>query len=1263
MALEYQLSYAGIPFLEDQAKIVRLPTQKIGEGEDAPGTPRIQLPPLKHQPHHDLLDELDRVLPWRYLREFAPPPMPGRTQDRLARRGENTLPSPDDLRINDWYYPPTASRWSVFRGLMTSSMVKELLRLTSGRGPQPFVMKAVPSGNPEGVLDAYTLETDMHLLPPRPLAELGGTFDGLFLVTLVDERYQLHGTPATLRVDQNSTWASLISQLATDLEITITYSAISSVYGQPEPDSQLWSSSDNAPVLLDAIAFSIGRTVVRNLNGTYVLLTHAESAARVATSRGDAGKVVRAAGGDIFYSGLTLPAGSLTSFRNAIVPESVEVTFPKYVQGDDPVPHFVNERYRNQRPSAWVEDAYGSLHIISVGVRSGGPNTTGLSGIGPQYLHTTAKAICSGEIQAASGVAPFNASGLTALAMQLARDLYDKQVLGSLDEVYPGTYAWDPDGFHDLIWTYSPRIGKALTRVMQAEWNGFTTDSQTAGVALSGQTVVPRGVGGPSVAQTWRDSYSGAAITTTLNQSGIASGDTTFTFLRNDNFPTQNRWLGSINQERVLFEGTSGGVAVGAAQRAVDGTLLATHLSGSTITYLRPDKAYGVNLVTAEKMQFVFPSDATSGGIQGINLVPQTQTVEVLGGTPTTIRNLRHYSGRVLAYDTTQASGSEFLARELCWIVERNNITMAVGRRIEGQFVGFSASGPTAPLYLVSEAWSGGGSTMAGSGVLNVREATDNDPIVSGVLILEFLDQLSATSGIGFVVTSGPDAFVARIAGLILSGGVTSGLIGNAAVLSGSLASGIVGRFALASGAVNSGHIGNTAVVSGSLASGIVGRFALASGAVNSGHIGNNAVTSGNYASGSVSDNILSSGAVRSGHIAQASVLSGTLASGATGNNLLDGFFHFDTVAGSPAIGVLPVGNSGGLWQTFPTGNSGQILTVAPESGQGLIWKDPATAAAMVVNHFLLVPPTGGGSGQHTDVVSGAASVGVIVAGNSGGLWQRFSAPNSGQVLTGRPDLNQGLIWAAPFSGAAAASVVNHFLLVPPTGGGSGQHTDTVSGAPIVGSLVHGAVGSSGWMRLSGHQNSGRLYLSQTPPDATASVTPVWEQVRSRDVRFLGCKVSLGQFSGAIALVSSGVNVVSWTNEEYDIGGFHGNSGSRLTAPIPGYYRTWGRAVPSFIFGAGVRPSGYVRASLLFNGAGVIDQDTRVLSIQNYTDADDLLGAGSPYVNTSLFMVAGDYVEIRVENQTSIQFEGDVVGGQFGIELLGAASGVYFDNG
>jgi len=704
--LIYQLTYAGIPFVTDQARVIRMGFEK----EHIGGDEGHQIAPKKYQPMADLIDELNRLIPFHYLQDFAiAPSYLGKNLGAIAVQGL-IGPQPDpSVRINDWYYPVGASRWSVFRGLVTSSMAKAMVAAAGGQEvsgttrstPLPLHMQNQPISPATG--KPYIVSTNMYMLPPRPLAELGGKFDGFYLITLVDERYWWQYGSVTIHPTTTTQWSDLINQIGNVLNVNISFNVLSA-YGQPSSDSQFWCNQESASSLLDAVAYNLGCSVVRGLNGDYKLMPPLTSKGIVDSNRGDASKVVRTAGGDIFSSGTLLPVGNLTNSKNFVLPSSVVVTFPQYIIGNDPVPHFVNQRYQNQRPTTWYEDSYGGTYAVNVPITSGliySGNIPVLGGVSGDYshsIHTTAKAAYLTEIDLSGQ--PINQSGLTNLAMQIAQDFYNGQVASALDEVYPGTIAWVPEGIHDIIWTYSDRSRQACTRVMKSQWNEIIKEMQhefpLPYMSGGSGTLNPPGVGGKSVSQTIRDGgVSSGFIVQNYLRNNLNSGDYVAFLFSASEFPTQNRWKGFIDNEVILFEGTSGGNNVGVVFRAIDGTTQQNHPPGAQITVL-PNATYGVNLTTYEKMQWAMPSEMTSGGIQGVNIIPQIQTVQCLANDGTISGSMLWiYSGQVVNF-----SNGVYNSLELVWIAERNNVPITSGKFYNGQFAGWFSY---APIYLMDE--------------------------------------------------------------------------------------------------------------------------------------------------------------------------------------------------------------------------------------------------------------------------------------------------------------------------------------------------------------------------------------------------------------------------------------------------------------------------------------------------------------------------------------------------------------------------------
>lgn len=446
------LSYAGIPFCLDTAIVADW------IGRNTPLLPGYQ--------------------------ELPPPNFPGTNVSRLSRPQFPLI----DVGVGQYYYPTGAQRWSVFRGLVDGVALGQMMAAAlpaSGAKACPFVV------NCDGpTSQSHSLTTNLYMLAPRPFAVHGTAYPGLWMVTLVDERYYWQW-PNQVSSTASSTWADLFTALALQLGITLTTGSVLSAYLAPEMDSQFWCNSESTALLLDAAAWNVGATVVRNLDGTYQLQRNAAAVAAVLSNRGTASKVERLAGADIIGN-LSGFAGSQVA--QAVLPQKVLVTFPRYVLSGG-CPHFYSSRYtQTPRPSAWTEDSYGNVYGVTNTLASAGAPYSGFSGFpGTKVIRDTAKAIYATE---ASG-SPTNATALAALALQLTQDYYAGQWSAALDETYPGTLAWQPEGIHDILWTY--RREMASTRVFRPPWNYGVSEMQHS----SGSVL---GVGGRSVPLTVQDS-------------------------------------------------------------------------------------------------------------------------------------------------------------------------------------------------------------------------------------------------------------------------------------------------------------------------------------------------------------------------------------------------------------------------------------------------------------------------------------------------------------------------------------------------------------------------------------------------------------------------------------------------------------------------------------------------------------------------------------------------------------------------------------
>jgi hypothetical protein len=175
-------------------------------------------------------------------------------------------PPPPPVRLNTLWWPTGATRWARGYFLATTSgrdVIVSQVANEKGASASLLGIGDDENGNP--------LALKMYMLPPRPMSctKEGET---LHLIPLVDERYFWQFAPAVnsggdpITVTTSTTWQSLIDDLASALgldEITVEL-AIEAAYLKPDPTdfTRPW---DNAALLLDALAVSIGRRIVAPL--------------------------------------------------------------------------------------------------------------------------------------------------------------------------------------------------------------------------------------------------------------------------------------------------------------------------------------------------------------------------------------------------------------------------------------------------------------------------------------------------------------------------------------------------------------------------------------------------------------------------------------------------------------------------------------------------------------------------------------------------------------------------------------------------------------------------------------------------------------------------------------------------------------------------------------------------------------------------------------------------------------------------------------
>lgn len=165
---------------------------------------------------------------------------------------------PGPVRVGRLHYPWGASRFAVGHFLVDSGTLGAIRAYCQNDSASYRAAPLVLDGG-----DGVSITTDLWMLPARPLAQINNE-PGLWLLTLVDERYFWWLTAAS--VSAQSTWALLYAAIGTALGVTIEAETVASAY--LTPPAELAGSYPALPLLLDAVATSVGHRIVRLWDGT-----------------------------------------------------------------------------------------------------------------------------------------------------------------------------------------------------------------------------------------------------------------------------------------------------------------------------------------------------------------------------------------------------------------------------------------------------------------------------------------------------------------------------------------------------------------------------------------------------------------------------------------------------------------------------------------------------------------------------------------------------------------------------------------------------------------------------------------------------------------------------------------------------------------------------------------------------------------------------------------------------------------------------------
>lgn len=377
----------------------------------------------------DLLEAPDSLREW-VRANIDPSDLPPYTTHWWPGKNLSHLPfrppaPPRKIELNTLWWPTGASRFAVGWYLADEGLLTSIRDVTES-----------PLGSDHAasnlVLDDGTdsVTVSMWMLPAIPLQQIGA--DGLYLLPLVDERYFWWQKGAEITVlGGTTTWAQLYTAIATGLDISITLDAVESAYLRPH--AELTTRYDSLPLLLDAVAYSTGRRIVRTMAGTVRAWKPANALAQQTTSL--AAVEDKLAGGELAF-------GADGADTLASAPGSVTMTC-----------------FRSDSDSLHAEVVtLTSLALAEYGTHQG-------TAIATKIVKTSELALYPG---------PSNAVEITALAVRIATDYYRWQAArASLSIVgYPG---WTLTGLEDAL-ELRHECGRIFTRVLRAAFDLETTE-------------------------------------------------------------------------------------------------------------------------------------------------------------------------------------------------------------------------------------------------------------------------------------------------------------------------------------------------------------------------------------------------------------------------------------------------------------------------------------------------------------------------------------------------------------------------------------------------------------------------------------------------------------------------------------------------------------------------------------------------------------------------------------------------------------------
>lgn len=235
-----------------------------------------------------------------------------------------------DAKLGKLLWPRGASRWATGLFLATQSQLDAIRRIVKPQldDTTPATSASLRIWDDENEDDGTEISAPMYLLSPWPLFQHDdddSDIEKFWLLPFVDERYFWWWKKADITITQGTTtWDDLITSVMAGLGVTdFTADAIIEEYLFPH--ASLTSHFEYLPPLLDAIAYSVGRRIVRQLTGK-VVVQAPETARTDSLELLDTWREWTLQGGSMATGDNAEPDNQINLWATA--PASVTMTFP-----------------------------------------------------------------------------------------------------------------------------------------------------------------------------------------------------------------------------------------------------------------------------------------------------------------------------------------------------------------------------------------------------------------------------------------------------------------------------------------------------------------------------------------------------------------------------------------------------------------------------------------------------------------------------------------------------------------------------------------------------------------------------------------------------------------------------------------------------------------------------------------------------------------------------------------------------------------------